>query len=350
MRSMAVMAYDEPLGIFDAPEPELRPGYSLLEVLTCGVCFSDLKTARGRMPFSDHLRLPHIPGHEIFGRVLASDPAGEVDEGMLATVFHYWPCGRCVACRRGDETLCETLDAWIGFTDDGGFRERLLVRNDRLIAIPPEIDPVDAAPLSCALGTAYRSVITKGGVRAGSRVAVIGLGGVGIHAAQMAQAAGATVVGFDVHRPTLEAARALGLDARPADHPDVEADVLETTAGRGVDVVVDTVGHDETGARAMRIVRSGGRIVCVGYAPTTAFHVATSRLVLGEVEVVGSRFAHRDDLAHAVALVAAGHVQPVVGMVRPLEGIEEVFAALESGGIVGRAVLDVAGVSTGLRG
>lgn len=350
MRSMAVTAYDEPLRPVDMPEPELRSGYSLLEVLTCGVCFSDLKTARGHMPFSDRLRLPHVPGHEIFGRVLASAPPGEVDEGILATVYHYWACGRCAACRRGDETLCERLDAWIGFTDDGGFRERMLVRNDRLIAIPPEIDPIDAAPMSCALGTAYRSVITRGGVRAGSRVAVIGLGGVGIHAAQVARAAGAIVVGLDVHGATLEAARALGVDARPADDPDAETDILETTAGHGVDVVIDTVGHDETGARALRIARSGGRIVCVGYAPATTYQVATSRLVLGEIDVMGSRFAHRDDLEHAVAMVAAGDVQPVVGMVRPLDGVEEVFAALESGDIVGRAVLDIAGVSTGSRG
>lgn len=347
MRAMAVMSYGEPLQPFDAPEPELAPGYSLLEVLTCGVCSSDVKTARGRMPYSDRLPLPHIPGHEIFGRVLASDPPGQMDEGTLATVFHYWPCGRCAACRRGDETLCETLEAWIGFTHHGGFRERMTVRTDRLIAIPPSIEPVDAAPMSCALGTAYRSVITRGGVRAASRVAVIGLGGVGIHAAQVARVAGAVVVGFDLHGATLDAARALDLDARRADDPEAETALLEATGGLGVDVVIDTVGHDETSAQAARIVRPGGRIVGVGYAPTTAYRVASSRLVLGEIEVVGCRFAHRDDLEHAVALVAAGHVHPVVGMVRPLEDVNEVFAALESGDIVGRAVLDVAGVTNG---
>jgi len=349
VRAMAVVAYDRPLEAIDVPEPRVEPGYALLEVLTCGVCFSDVKTSRGHMPYSDRLALPHIPGHEIFGRVLATDPAGQIAEGTLATVFHYWPCGLCAACRRGDETLCESFEAWVGFTHHGGFRERMAVRADRLIPIPEGIGPVEAAPMSCALGTAYRSVVTRGGVRAGSRVAILGLGGVGIHAAQMARAAGALVVGFDVHEATLDAARALDLDARRADDPQAESALVEATGGSGVDVVVDTVGRDDTIAKAERIVRQGGRIVGVGYWPATAYRVASPRLVLGEIELVGSRYAHRDDLERAVALVASGAVRPVVGLVRPLEDVNEVFHALESGSVVGRAVLDVAGVAGGDR-
>jgi D-arabinose 1-dehydrogenase-like Zn-dependent alcohol dehydrogenase len=345
MRAMAVVAYDEPLREIDMAEPEVPPGYALLDVLTCGVCFSDIKTARGAMPYSEELRLPHVPGHEIFGRVVRTNPPGLIDVGVHGTVYQYWPCGRCESCRRGDETLCEQLEAWVGFTHHGGFRDRLAIRVDRLIRIPPGIDPVRAAPMSCALGSAYRSVITRGGVRAGSRVVILGLGGVGIHAAQIARAAGASVVGFDVHQATLDASMELRLDARRANDPDAEVDLLPSAGGRGADVVVDTVGHDETIAQAARLVRSGGRIVGVGYAPSTEYRLPSPRLVLGEIEVVGSRYAHRDDLERAVALVEAGAVQPIIGMVRPLEAVNEVFEALTAGNIVGRAVLDVAGVT-----
>lgn len=345
MRAMGVVAYGEPLARIEAPEPSLRPGYALLEILTCGVCFSDVKTARGAMPYRDELVLPAIPGHEIYGRVLETEPAGLIEAGTTATVYHYWPCGRCAACRRGDETLCSSLVAWTGFTHPGGFAERIAVPVDRLVAVPPSIDPVHAAPLSCALGTAYRSVVVRGGVRASSQVAILGLGGVGIHAAQVAAAAGAAVAGFDVHEPALGAARELGLDARRADDPGAERAVLERTGGLGVDVVVDTVGHADTLALALRLVRPGGRIVGVGYSPSSALAVPTPRFVLGELELVGSRYAHRDDLERAVALVASGRVRPIVGLVRPLEEVNEVFEALESGSVVGRAVLDVAGVS-----
>src|SRR5215216_5414972 len=94
MRAMAVIAYGDPLVLIDLPEPEVPAGYALLEVLTCGVCFSDVKTSRGEMPFSEKLPLPHVPGHEIFGRVLRTNPPGVLEEGTTGTVFHYWPCGR----------------------------------------------------------------------------------------------------------------------------------------------------------------------------------------------------------------------------------------------------------------
>lgn len=342
MRAMAVVGYGQPLERIEVPEPEVLPGHALLEVLTCGVCFSDVKTSRGHMPYSAGLRLPHVPGHEIFGRVSGTNPPGVLDEGVHAVVYHYWPCGRCSACRRGDETLCTRMVAWTGFTHPGGFTERIAVPVDRLVRIPDTIDPVLAAPMSCALGTAYRSVVTRGGVVAGTRAAVLGLGGVGIHAAQIGRAAGASIVGFDIHESTLTSARDLGLDARRADDEDAIQGLLNDTDGEGVDVVVDTVGHDATLALAGRLVRPGGRVVGVGYGPGSSLTVPTPRFVLDEVDYVGSRYAHRDDLAKAVSLVERGLVSPVVGLVRPLEDVNEVFEALEAGSVVGRAVLLVA--------
>jgi alcohol dehydrogenase len=340
---MAVTTYDEPLAPIDVAAPELPHGYALLEVMACGVCFSDMKTARGLMPYSAELELPHVPGHEIAGRVVETNPPGLMRTGELVTVYHYWPCGRCAACRRGDETLCSDLESWVGFTHPGGFQERIAVPLGRLITVPDSVDPVEAAPMSCALGTAYRSVVTRGGVRPGMRVAVLGLGGVGIHAAQIAVSAGARVAGYDLHEPTLERASELGIDARRGDDPDAVQEALDGTGGEGLDLVIDTVGHEPTLTMAERLLRPGGRLVGVGYAPDTALTVPTPRLVLGELELVGSRFAHRDDLENAVRLVAVGQVRPVIGLVAALEDVNDVFDALERGEVVGRAVLDVAG-------
>ncbi|HET9672057.1 MAG TPA: zinc-binding dehydrogenase [Actinomycetota bacterium] len=341
MRAMAVTAYGRPLEEIQLPDPQLRDGEALLRIETCGVCFSDVKTARGLMPYSAELALPHVPGHEIFGRVEVTQPPGLLEEGTGAVVYHYWPCGTCAACRRGDETLCSRMVGWIGFTHHGGFTERIAVPVDRLVPIPPSVDPIHAAPMSCALGTAYRSVVTRGRAAAGTAAAVIGLGGVGIHAAQVARAAGARTVGFDVHPETLATARSLDLDARRSDDPDAVEDLVSAT-DEGVDLVVDTVGHDDTLALARRLVRPGGRVVGVGYGPTTALTVPTPSFVLDEVEYLGSRYAHRDDLAKAVTLVARGLVSMVVGLVRPLDAVNDVVEALDGGAVVGRAVLQVA--------
>jgi 2-desacetyl-2-hydroxyethyl bacteriochlorophyllide A dehydrogenase len=334
---MAITDYGSPLEPITLPDPEPARGEALLKVLTCGVCFTDVKTFRGRMPFSDHLVLPHVPGHEVFGEVVATNPPGLLPTGTRAIVYQYWPCGRCPSCLRGTDQLCTNLTGWIGFVHPGGFRERIVVPVERLIAVPPSIDAVHAAPMSCAIGTAYRSVVTRGAVRSGTRVAVIGLGGVGIHAAQVARASGALVTGFDVRAPALEVAGELGLDARDAR----EEDAIEVGEA---DVVIDTVGVESTIALATRLVRRGGRIVGVGYSPAPV-SLPSARLVLEEIEYVGSRYASRDEMARGVALVATGLVRPVVEVVRPLDAANDVLVMLESGEVTGRAVVDVAGVT-----
>jgi 2-desacetyl-2-hydroxyethyl bacteriochlorophyllide A dehydrogenase len=344
MRAMVVTAYDAPLVARDLTAPELVRGHALLEVLTCGVCFSDIKIARGKMPFSPGLALPHVPGHEICARVLETDPAGAIEPGTMVVVHNVWPCRRCDRCRAGQENICRAPEVRAGFTEPGGFVERMVAPIDRLTPVPPGIDAVHAAPLTCALGTAYRSVLTRGGVTAGTRALVIGLGGVGIHALQIAHAAGARAAGIDRSERAVAAAAGLGLDARAAADPDLEPGLLAATAGDGFDVVIDTVGHADSIAQADRMVRPGGRIVAVGYALGEVLGLPAPRLVLDEVELVGSRYVLRDELERAIRLVADGRVQVVVDRVEPLEAANDAFAALEGGEVVGRVVLDVAGV------
>jgi len=343
---MAVREYGEPLASIELPEPELQPGYALLDVLTCGVCFTDVKTSRGRMPYSDELELPHVPGHEICARVVRADPP-VLEPGTVVVVYHLWPCRRCARCRAGVEQLCQNPQGWTGFMTPGGFQQRMAAPLDRLTVVPPEIDPVHAAPLTCAIGTSYRAVITRGGVRAGDTAVVIGLGGVGIHALQVVSAVGARAIGLDVSPRARKVAAELGLDVLPGDDPDSDRRVIDSTAGDGADVVIDTVGSAATLAQAFRLVRPAGRVVGVGYSvDSTLEGVPTARFVLEEVELVGSRYVALDELERAVELVAAGKVRPVIDRVLPLERVNDAITALEDGDVVGRVVIDVAGVSS----
>lgn len=345
MRAMAITEYGAPLERIEVPEPQLRSGHALIEVLTCGVCFSDVKTARGQMPFSNELKLPHLPGHEICGQVLDTDPSGALEPGTNVVVYHVWPCRVCSRCRAGEDNICANPQAWAGFTHPGGFQDRLLVPLDRVVAVPDSIDPVHAAPMTCALGTAYRATVTRGRVTAGSRVVVIGLGGVGIHVLQIARAAGALAVGLDTSQRSVNVARDLGLDAHQADDSDTHEQLVDEYGREGVDVVIDTVGYEDTIQQANRLVRPGGRIVAVGYSPTINFSLPSPRFVLEEIQLLGSRYVRLDELERAIMLVADGHVEIVVDSVKSLEAANEAFDSLKAGDVVGRVVLDVRGVS-----
>ena len=345
MRAMAITEYGAPLERIEVPEPQLRSGHALIEVLTCGVCFSDVKTARGQMPFSNELKLPHLPGHEICGQVLDTDPSGALEPGTNVVVYHVWPCQSCSRCRAGEDNICANPQAWAGFTHPGGFQDRLLVPLDRVVAVPDSIDPVRAAPMTCALGTAYRATVTRGRVTAGSRVVVIGLGGVGIHVLQIARAAGALAVGLDTSQRSVNVARDLGLDAHQADDSDTHEQLVDEYGREGVDVVIDTVGYEDTIQQANDLVRPGGRIVAVGYSPTINFSLPSPRFVLEEIQLLGSRYVRLDELERAIMLVADGHVEIVVDSVKSLEAANEAFDSLKAGDVVGRVVLDVRGVS-----
>jgi propanol-preferring alcohol dehydrogenase len=216
---------------------------------------------------------------------------------------------------------------------------------DRVVAVPDSIDPVHAAPMTCALGTAYRATVTRGGVAAGSRAVVIGLGGVGIHALQIARTAGALAVGLDTSQEAVDVARSLGLDAYRADDPDTPGQLMAESGWEEVDVVIDTVGYEDTIRQADRLVRPGGRIVAVGYSPTTEFSLPSPRFVLEEIQLLGSRYVRLDELQRAIMLVADGRVKTVIDSVKPLEAVNEAFDTLEMGDVVGRVVLDVGGVS-----
>ncbi|HLW46342.1 MAG TPA: alcohol dehydrogenase catalytic domain-containing protein [bacterium] len=359
MRAMAVARYGAPLQLMDLPRPAPGPGQVLLRVLGCGVCRSDLKIADGAMPFSKTLRLPHVPGHEIAAEIVDLGPAGGVAGaaappggaaapapriGDRVVVYNYWGCRTCAHCQAGEENLCERLRGWTGFTSPGGFQEYLVVPDDCVLPLPSNVPAEHGGPLSCALGTAYHAVVTQGAVRAGETVAILGAGGVGLHAVQVARAAGAEVLAVDLQRHRLDAARVAGAGGVfPAGDGAADA-VREATAGRGADVVVDTVGHHGSVLASTDMVRRGGRIVLVGYTVAAPDYppLPSERVVLGQLTVTGSRYVTRRELRRAFDLVARGLVRPVVADEVPLERANDALAMVREDRVTGRVVVRVA--------
>ncbi|OLT18830.1 hypothetical protein BJF78_11515 [Pseudonocardia sp. CNS-139] len=278
---MAIVGYGAPLQPVDLAEPPFGPGDVRIAVEYCGVCGTDVKIAEGVMPFSPTLALPHVPGHEIVGVVAEAGPDVPLAPGTRVVLYDYGTCGSCRSCVGGRETTCSRLRRRIGFTDPGGFQESVTVPWTLAVPLPDTVAPVAAAALSCAIGTAYRATVTLGQVRAGSTVAVVGAGGVGLHAAQIARAAGAATVVVEPSPQRRSAAVAAGARA-VAGVEDLRA--LDDE----IDVVVETSGHPAVVPGAVAAVAPGGRVVLVGYTPGAPMTLDAQDAVLKEVTVVAA--------------------------------------------------------------
>jgi alcohol dehydrogenase len=345
VRAMVVERYGEPLRMRDLPLPSPGPGQVLVRVRGCGVCRSDLKVVSGAMPFSATVPLPHVPGHEIAGEIAGVGPAARGRVGDRVVVYHYWACRNCPRCQAGEENLCLNLQGWAGFSTAGGFQEFLAVPDDCVLPLPDNVPVEHGGPLTCALGTAYHAIVTRGALRAGESAVVLGAGGVGLHAVQVARACGAAVYAVDVQANRLVAAREAGaLDAFPAGEEASER-VREVTGGLGADLVIDTVGQRGSVRAAGALVRSGGRIVEVGYTtlPEEYPQLPTERVVLGQLTVLGSRYTTRRELRRAITLVARGLVRPVISAEVPLERANEALAMVREDQATGRVIVRTTG-------
>jgi D-arabinose 1-dehydrogenase-like Zn-dependent alcohol dehydrogenase len=268
---------------------------------------------------------------------------GSVDReiiGRHAVVYFYLSCGDCAFCRTGRENLCTALGGVIGFTRDGGYSEYVKVPAQSLFFIRPDIPFAEAAIITDAIATSYRALASKVRIQPGETLAVIGAGGLGIHAVQIARAFGARVIAIDVNEKALAAAEEVGAEETlQAAGGDLLQKVLEFSGGKGVDAAADFVGSPETQGLGLNMLKVAGRFVAVGYNAVDPFHVNSQLLVSRELEVYGSRACGRHDLAGTIELVSSGKVRPFIGGQYPLAEANAALDALERGDLVGRFVL-----------
>jgi propanol-preferring alcohol dehydrogenase len=281
-------------------------------------------------------------GHEIAGEVaeVGRDVRG-VAPGDRVVVNFYITCGRCQFCRVGRDTLCPEVRQH-GFSVDGGFAEYLKTPGVNLCKVPDHVSLEGACILGDAVATAYHAITKRAQVRPGTTVALIGVGGVGLHALQMARLAGGWIVAVDVSEARLDLARSLGADAvvDARSGPFHEA-VRRLTDGQGVDVVLEFVANQQTLPESYQSVKRAGRLVFVGYTPQLPMSVMPHELVRNELEIVGSRANTKQELQETMELVARGRIKPIVDRVIPLADIEQAFDALREGRPLGRNVLAI---------
>lgn len=262
MRAARLTGWRQPLEIADLPEPPPPEDGVVLRVLACGICRSDWHVWTG----ADVVELPHVPGHEYCGEVVAVGPAvRRWRAGDRVVAPFILACGRCPACAAGEETTCPDQQL-PGFTRAGAFAEYIAVPHAdlNLTRLPETLDPALAAAFGCRVTTAWHALTGRAALRPGEWLAVFGGGGVGLAAAMLGRAMGARIVVVDVVPEKLDFAASHGAEA-VVDASGVDAaEAVRAVTGGGAHVAIEALGIPATAGAALRSLRKLGRMVQVG--------------------------------------------------------------------------------------
>jgi uncharacterized zinc-type alcohol dehydrogenase-like protein len=338
----AAQSTESPLAPFAFERRALRPNDVAMEILYCGVCHSDIHFARNDWGWSIY---PIVPGHEIIGRVTAV--GGEVTRfkagDAVAVGCMVDSCQHCDQCRKGEEQLCRegvtlTYSGRDRITQDityGGYSKHVVVRQEFVLRVPNGLDLARAAPLLCAGITTY-SPLRTWNVGPGSRVGVVGLGGLGHMAVKLASGMGAHVTVLSRTSDKKGDALALGAEQLLVS-TDQEA---MAKAGSSFDLIIDTVPvkHDIT--PCMPLLDIDGTLVIVGHLGQLA-EPSTVPLLLGRRRVAGSPIGGIAETQELLDFCARKNILPECEMIR-MDQINDAFKRMERADVRYRFVIDMA--------
>lgn len=334
MKAAVLYEPKQALRIDEIQTPAPTSNQVLIKVEACGVCHSDLHLAEGDWPqLKKMMKLPLVLGHEVVGRVVKTgDSVGNLKEGdRVGVPWIHWSCGECEYCSDGLENLC-AAQLVTGGSVDGGYAEYLTAPASHALKVPDNLRPEEAAPLFCAGVTVYRA-IKKSRVRPGQRLAVIGVGGLGHLAIQVARTFDANVIAVDVSNDKLELATSLGANAT--------INAAETNAAKelramgSAHIAVVTASTKAAYDTAFASLTRAGTLVAVGMPSEM---LSFSAIVLGETKIMASAVGTRQDLAEVLQMASSGKLRCRVET-KPLEEINQIFDRLRRSQITGRVVV-----------
>jgi len=331
-----------PLAPFSFERRELRPNDVAMEILYCGVCHSDLHQVRddwGGAVF------PLVPGHEIIGRVTAV--GSEVKKFRLGDAVAVGcmvdSCQHCDQCALGEEQFCrEGMTATYGSPDrisgeltNGGYSKHMVVREEFVLSVPAGLDLSRAAPLLCAGVTTY-SPLRTWGVVPGSRVGVVGLGGLGHMAIKLASAMGAVVTVISRSASKTVAAHALGADRVLVS---TDKDAIQK-AQSSLDLIIDTVPVDHEVGAYVPLLDIDGALVLVGQIGPMG-QPSSVPLIMGRRRIAGSLIGGIEQTQELLEFCASKNILPECEVIG-IDQINTAFERMERSDVHYRFVIDMA--------
>ncbi len=331
----------EVMSIDDLPVPEIGPGEALVRVRACALNRMDIWARTGPpqpvFPWKERA-YPVVTGTDIAGEVVAiADDVTAVAVGDRVTVYSGLSCGTCDYCLQGEQSMCRHYTIF-GEHTQGGFAEFIAVPAANLERLLPGLDLVTAAAVPVGFTTAWRMLVTAGELKPGDEVLVLAAGGgVGVAALQIALRVGARVFAGASTEEKRRKALAAGVVAAVDSREPFSESVLEQTNGRGVDIVVDSLGA--TWPESIRSLARGGRLVCCGATLDNKPQFDIRELYQRHRSIRGAPMGNRQEFNRVVRMVGQGLLTPIIDAVYPLDAIQEAHRRVESRESFGKVVI-----------
>ncbi|MBL4820470.1 MAG: alcohol dehydrogenase catalytic domain-containing protein [Gammaproteobacteria bacterium] len=332
-----------PLARVEKETPAPKGTEILLKVVACGVCHSDIHLHDGAFDLGHGKQLDvaikgQVLGHEIFAQVIATGPdATSVSPGDRRVIYPWIGCGECASCQRGEEHLC-TPGRALGIASPGGFADHVLIPHGRYLFDTGSISGSFAAICACSGLTAYGALKKLGEPGPNDEVVIIGAGGVGMMAIQIALSVfKIQPIVVDIDDTKLEAVRQLGVERVFNSSDSQSAREIRRLTG-GAYASIDFVGSEASTGYGLACLRKGGRLIIVGlYGGSLIMPIPL--IPMNARIIQGSYVGSLDDLGELMALVRAGKIAPIDILERPLAEATEALADLKAGKVRGRQVL-----------
>jgi uncharacterized zinc-type alcohol dehydrogenase-like protein len=342
VKAFGTEAADAPLNTMDIQRRKPTPHDVEIEILYCGICHSDLHSARNEWHGTIY---PIVPGHEIVGKVTSvGDHVKKFKVGDLAAVgCMVDSCRECEYCKEGLEQFCDpgnTLtfnspDKHLGGQTYGGYSESIVVDENYVLNIPENLDLASTAPLLCAGITTY-SPLKHWKVGPGSKVGIVGIGGLGHMGIKLAKAMGAHVVVFTTSLSKIEDAKRLGADEVVLS---TDPDQMSKYA-KSLNFILDCVSAQHNIDAYLNLLKVDGAIALVG-APMEPLPVTSFSLIMGRRSFAGSNIGGIAETQEMLDFCAAHNITSDIELIG-VEQVNDAYERLLKGDVKYRFVIDMA--------
>lgn len=348
MKAARIIEPQKALEISDVETPKPKGAQVLVKVKAAGVCHSDLHlweggydTGDGFMKVTDRgVKFPVIPGHEIVGTIAEmGDSVQGFNVGDNVLVYPWIGCGVCVACRVGNDNLCDTPHS-LGVFQNGGYAEYVLIPHFKFLAKVSGIELDAAASLACSGLTAY-TAIKKSNANSQHNMVIFGAGGLGLMGVQIARAiTNANIICVDIDEEKLKTARDVGADHTVnSKDPEAIQKIMALCGNKGADCVIDFVNAPPTVKMGLAVIRKRGNLILVGLFGGS-IELPLVSVPLKAITIQGAYTGNYNDMLELLGLAKRGVINPIISKRYSLSDANNALEDLKNRKILGRAVIN----------